>query len=99
DGRDARMLESRQHARFTNQPVCQVTVSSRNIEHLQSYAPLEMLIFRGVHHAHAAARNALEQTVARAGEVWRLRAAQSFQGFVGKKFHFASQPNAARASR
>ena len=100
NGHDAGMLESRQHARFADQPVCQVAVRSRNIEDFQRHAPLQFPVFRGIHHSHAAARQAFEQAVARAGEVRRLRAvAQSFQRLVGKKFHFASHPKAARASR
>ncbi len=97
---DARMLESGQHARFAEQPVGEIAIRARDIEHFQRHATLEIFVFRGVHNSHTAARNAFEQTVARAGEIGRLRAvAQSFECGVRKESHFESQPKTARASR
>src|SRR5258708_2174807 len=100
NGHDAGMLESSQHTSLANQPVCETAVCSEEVEYFQGHAPLEIFVLRGIHHAHAAARDTIEQSITRAREVWRISAlTQSFERAVGKEFHFASQPNAARASR
>src|SRR6266481_848381 len=99
-GHDAGMLETREDARFADQAIGEISFGSREIENFQRDAPLKPLIFCGEHDTHAAARDAFEQAVVRAGEVGQIRAvAQAFECAVGKKFHFASQPKAARASR
>src|SRR5713226_3524754 len=100
DRHDAGMLERREHAGLANQTVGELAVCFRNIEYFQRDATVKVLIFRNIHLSHTAARDALQQTVAGAGKIGKLRAAaQSFQRAVGKKFHLVSQPKAARASR
>src|SRR5258705_6310968 len=100
DGHDAGMLETREDTRFADQTIGEIAFGSREIKNFQGHAPLEPFIFRRVHDAHAAARDAFEQAVVRDGEVGQVRGiAQAFECAVGKKFHFASQPKAARASR
>ncbi len=97
---DAGMLESGEHAGFANEPVCEIAIDSGNIEHFQRDATLEILVFRGVDDAHAAACDAFDQPITRTGKVGSFGSvAQSFERGVRKEFHFDSQPKAARASR
>src|SRR5882672_1071007 len=99
-GHDAGMFETREDTRFADQTIGEIACGSREIQNFQRHAPLKPFILRGVHDAHAAARDAVQQAVVRAGEVGQVRGvAQAFEGAIGKKFHFASQPKAARASR
>src|SRR6266850_5924122 len=99
-GYDAGMLETREDARFAEQAIGEIAFGSWEIQNFQRHAPVEPIVFRRVHDAHAAARDAVKQAVVRAGKVGQVRgAAQAFERAVGKKFHFASQPKAARASR
>src|SRR6266478_3624933 len=100
NGHNARMLESSQHTGLANQPACEIAISSREVEYFQGHAPLEVFVLRGIHDTHAPARDTIEQSITRAREVWHICAlTQSFERGVRKEFHFASQPNAARASR
>src|SRR6266568_5092590 len=100
NGHDARMFEPREHQRFTNQAVCEIAVRAGHVQNFKRNATLQSFIFGGIHHAHAAARHALQQAVARSGEIRDLGGfAQMLDRFVGKKLHFGSVPNAARASR
>jgi len=72
NGDNARMLESSQYASFADKAIGEVAVCSRNVEYLQGHAALKILVFRGVHNAHATARNALQQAITRAGEIGGL---------------------------
>src|SRR6266446_8440037 len=100
NGHNARMLESSQHTGLANQPVCEIAVCSGEVEYFQGHAPPEVFVLRGIHHTPAPARDTIEQSITRAREVWLISAlTQSFERAVRKEFHFASQPNAARASR
>src|SRR6267378_2959135 len=100
NGHNARMLESSQHTGLANQPACEIAISSREVEYFQGHAPLEVFVLRGIHDTHAPARDTIEQSITRAREVWHICAlTQSFERGVRKESHFASQPNAARASR
>ena len=63
-------------------------------------AAIELFVFRGVDDAHAAAGDAFEQAVARASEIGFVgTGAKTLDGFVRQRFHLASQPKTARASR
>ena len=100
NGHDAGMLESGQHASFTNKTIGEIAVCSRNFEDFQGHAPLEILVLHGVDNTHAAARNTIQQAITCASEIGDFRAfAQTFEGAVGEKLHLASEPKAARASR
>src|SRR5439155_14932733 len=97
---DAGVFESGEHTRLADEPIGEIAVGGRAIKNFQCYAALQLLVLGGVDDPHAAASDAIEQPVPRAGKIGQLRAAaQSCDSAVGKKFHFASQPKAARASR
>src|SRR5258707_5089654 len=63
DGHNARMLESSQHTGLANQPVCEIAVCSGEIEYFQGHAPLEIFVLGGIQHAHASARDTIEQSI------------------------------------
>src|SRR5258707_4621733 len=63
NGHDAGVLESGQYARLANQPDCEIAICSGDIHYLQGHAALEAFIFRGIHDVHAAACDALEQSI------------------------------------
>src|SRR5216117_670782 len=71
NGDDAGMLESSQDASFADKPTRQITVASRNIENFQGHAPLEVLVLRGVHNAHAATGDAFQKSITCAREIRR----------------------------
>src|SRR5216683_3223492 len=99
-GDDARMLEAGKYAGFAFETKGKVAVESGNVEDFESHATLQHLVFRGVDDTHAAAGDTLKQAITRSREIRRLGAfAQAFQCFVGEKFHGASEPKMARASR
>jgi len=100
NGHDAGMLEARENASFAVEAMREVAAGNGNVKDFESYAARQRLVFRGVNDAHAASRDAFEQTVTRSREVRRIGAfAQAFEGFVREKFHGASEPKTARASR
>src|SRR5881396_908061 len=83
NGDDAGMLESSQDASFADKPTRQITVASRNIENFQGHAPLEVLVLRGVHNAHAATGDAFQKSITCAREIRCLCSfTQSFEGIV-----------------
>src|ERR1700676_1463536 len=94
------MFKPCEHAGFAHQTVRQIAILARYIKHFQRDATFQLFVFRGVNDAHAAASHAFEQTIACAGKIRLLGArAQTLDRFVRERFHFASQPNTARASR
>ncbi len=100
NGDDAGMLEAGKDAGFAVETMREVAVGKGNVEDFEGHAALQHLVLRGVDGAHAAARDTLEQAITRSREIRRIGAfAQALEGFVGEKFHGASEPKTARASR
>ncbi len=100
NGDDSGMFEAREDARFAHEAIRQIAVRARNVEDFQGNAAFEFFVFGRVDDAHASASDAFEQAVTRAREVRFVGAgAEALDGFVGERFHFASQPKTARASR
>src|SRR5260370_7708112 len=93
NGHDARMLESGQHTGLANQPVCEIAVSSGEVEYFQGHAPLEIFVLRGIHHPHAPARDTIEQSITRARQDWHISPfTQSFEHASTQNFPFPPHP-------
>jgi hypothetical protein len=99
-GDDAGMFEASEDAGFPHQAIGKIAVGTGDVEDFRGDAALEFFVFGSVDDAHTAARDAFEEAVARAGEVgFTSASSKTLDGFVGQKFHLASQPKTARASR
>src|SRR6266478_8331798 len=99
-GNNSRVLQAREHASFAIQPAGEVAVRNRNVQDLKRHAASQHFITRRVDHTHAAASDALQQLVARSGEVRDVGVLpQTIHRLVGEKLHAVSEPKTARASR
>jgi hypothetical protein len=100
DGNNAGMLEASEDTGFAVEAMREVAVGDQNVEDLDGHAASKGLVFRGVNDTHATARDLLEQAITGSDEVGHIGTlTQTFEGFVGERFHRASEPNTARASR
>jgi hypothetical protein len=99
-GNDAGMFELREDAGFAKQAVGKIAAGAWDVQNFQSYAAVEFFIFRGEDHTHAAASDAFQKPVTSSGKIGHFRGvAETLENLVGKKFHLASQPKTAWASR
>src|SRR5262249_7350943 len=100
DGNHAGMLEQGENAGFAQEPSGEIGAGAGQVQHFQSNATLQLFVFRGVDHTHAAAGDLGLQAIASAGKIGKFgRGAKPGQRPVGEPAHQASQPKAALASR
>jgi hypothetical protein len=100
DGNDAGMLKLSKDTSLAEKAIGKIARGAGDVQDFQSHAALEFFIFGGKYNAHAAASDAFEKSVTCPGEIGHFRGiAETLENLVGKKFHLASQPKTAWASR